>query len=180
MLLPVIGPADREATVAAPPVMVPVAETEPVVCSCPACTVPVTDRLVRVPILVTAGCAAVDSVPDSVPPLTVGATTIPVADTLLTFSVSTMVRACNTPKDVMLGWLGVWITPLMRLAVSVPVVMVPVQLRVTTVPTEVMLGWLAAVTVAAATASGGTKFSKYWKFSSSSFRGIEPDCVPKV
>lgn len=41
---------------------------------------------------------------------------------------------------MILVWLGVCRIPLIKLALNVPVVMVPVQLSVTTVPIAVMLG----------------------------------------
>jgi hypothetical protein len=49
-------------------------------------------------------------------------------------------------------------------AVTVPAVTVPVQFKEDRVPTEVMLGWLAVITVPAATAKAGTRFSRYRKF----------------
>ena len=46
------------------------------------------------------------------------------------------------------------------LAVTVPAVIVPEQLSPDKVPTAVMLGWLAEITVPAATAKAGTRFSR--------------------
>ena len=151
-----------------PAVILPTADIRPVEFRTPAVTLPATDRLVRVPREVTDGWAAVTSWPLMVP--------APIA---VTARLPT-VRLGRVPTAVILGWLAVWMVPLTRLAVSVAAVTVPVQLTDVRMPTDVILGWLAAVTVPAATARGGTKFSRYWKFSSSSFSGIEPDCVPKV
>lgn len=145
-----------DASVASPPVIVPVAEILPNVRRFPPSMLPVTDRPVKVPTLVIAGCDGVASVPTKVTP-----DTIPVAITLAVANVPATVRLLRVPSWVILVCVGVCITPLMRPAVTVPAVTVPEQLTDVSVPTAVMFGWLAAVTVAAATAKGGTKFSRY-------------------
>lgn len=113
---------------------VPVALMSPEVRKLPPCTLPVTERLVSVPTDVIAGWAAVLNVPPNVNDVTWVAVIVPAVKTLLT------VRLFKAPIWVMLGWLGVCSTPLMRVAVTVPDVITPVQLRVATVPIEVMLG----------------------------------------
>jgi hypothetical protein len=90
------------------------------------------------------------------------------------------VRDDSVPREVILVWLGVCNVPLINPAVIVPEVTVPVQLKVVKVPKLLTLGCADAVTVTADVANGGTKSSRYWKFSSNSLRGIDPDCVPNV
>ena len=137
-----------------PPVTLPVAEINPVVRKLPPCTLPVTDNDPKVPTVVMPGWLGVLSVPVSVTDVTCVAVMVPTVNTLLT------VRSANDPISVMLGWLAVCSVPLMMLAVIVPLVIVPEQSSVVTVPRDVILGCEAAVTVAAATASGGTRFSR--------------------
>ena len=137
---------------------------------------PDTERADSVPTLVMLGCAAVATVPMRLPPgvPTVVAVTVPANKVLVT------VRLAKVPISVMLGCALALRVPLRIPAVTVPAVTVPEQFSAVKVPTAVILGWLAVITVPAATARAGTRFSRYVKFSSNSLSGMVPVCVPKV